>query len=311
MLKTARKNTLINKALRNPLKKWLHFSKKMNANIQHKWRPSGIITCDFDGISFNMYSECDDGIVDYLFYHNAEYPESQDLRVFMSLAKASGVIIDIGANTGVYSILSSKVNPKAKIFSVEPYLSNFVRLEKNIKCNNLQNVEAVNIAIGENDGHINFFVPNNNAISDVSSVNGNFSKSIYPDIKWVETKIPINTLDLFSKRIAQRINLVKCDVESYEMSVFKGATEVLKTHKPTILFESFIDAERKAFFDQILSINQYYAYMVLRDGLVRLDNGLQANKSGLNFLISPIKSTENFLSHEQIEGNPLQLLYME
>ena len=64
--------------------------------------------------------------------------------------------------------------------------------------------------------------------------------------------VDLTTLDELSAKIKKRINLIKCDVETYEMNVFKGAFDTLKNDKPTILFESFLDEERKIFFNNIL-----------------------------------------------------------
>lgn len=268
----------------------------------------GEINCNFESIDFKMFNACDDGLVGYFYYKNAEYHEFQDVKLFLSLAKHSDTILDIGANTGLYSILSSKVNPLCKIYAIEPYTINYNRLMKNLELNYIKNVEGLNIALGENNGIINFSIPESDSISDVSSVNGEFSKQVYPDVKWKEVSVNVTTIDELSVKINKRINLIKCDVETYEMYVFKGGISTLKNDKPTILFESFLDEERKIFFNNILQENGYYVYLVLKDGIVRLENGFNTNDTGLNYLISPKKSSETFIGFKRLALNPEEVM---
>jgi methyltransferase, FkbM family len=308
MLKQLRKNQAVNKLVRNLIQNFGNRSETFYKKLSNKWRTSGEINCNFESLEFKMYNECDDGLVGYFFYNNLEFPENQDLKLFRSLAKSSNVIIDIGANTGLFSILSSKANPGSKIYSIEPYLTNYNRLVKNIQLNNFQNIEPLNIALGEKVGSVNFSIPESGTISDVSSVNGEFSKHIYPNLKWKEIVVPLSTLDQLALKIGEKINLIKCDVETYEMNVFKGALNTLKNDKPTILFESFLDEERKIFFNNILQENGYHVYLVLKDGIVRLENGFNTNDTGLNYLISPKRSSETFIGFKRLDLNPQEVM---
>ncbi|HEU0065138.1 MAG TPA: hypothetical protein VFQ58_08905, partial [Flavisolibacter sp.] len=81
-----------------------------------------------------------------------------------------------------------------------------------------------------------------------------------------------------------------------------------KRDKPIILFESFLDEDRKAFFNNILTENEYYVYLILKDGIVRLDNGFNTNDSGLNYLISPKKSSETFTSFKNLNYKQEELM---
>jgi FkbM family methyltransferase len=236
------------------------------------------------------------------------YHEENDLKLFLLLAKESKTIVDIGSNTGVYSVLSSKASPSSNIYAVEPYPANIKRFNKNLELNNIQNVKLFPVALGEEIGSIKMTVPESDRITDASSVNSEFSQGIYPELKWKQIDVDLVTLDSLIDKIGNKIDLIKCDVETYEMSVFKGSEKILREHKPTILFESFLDEKRKIFFNEVIKNNGYYLYLVLKDGLVRLDNGFDTYGSGLNFLISPRKSLDNFVDYKSLEENPGQLL---
>ena len=308
MLKKLRKNPSLNKLIRSLIKKFGDSSESIYQKMSNKWRTSGEIDCRFDTLEFKMYNECDDGLVGYFYYSNLEFQETQDLKLFILLARSSNIIIDIGANTGLFSILSAKANPNSRIYAIEPYITNYDRLLKNIQLNGFKNIESLNIALGDKVGTVNFSIPEASSISDVTSVNGEFSKQIYPELKWKEVIVNVSTLDELSQKIGKRINLIKCDVETYEMNVFKGASQTLQNDKPTILFESFLDEERKIFFNNILRDYDYHVYLVLKDGIVRLENGFNTNDTGLNYLISPKKSSETFVAFKTLYDRPSEVI---
>src|SRR5438067_13865291 len=83
--------------------------------LQRRWPIAGNYSLRYGNIRFNNYLLGDDHIANALFYGNAW--ETEELSLFLDYARKSKVIFDIGANTGIYSILSSKVNPGAQIHS--------------------------------------------------------------------------------------------------------------------------------------------------------------------------------------------------
>ncbi len=64
------------------------------------------------------------------------------------------VVIDGGANIGVFSILASRI--AKKVISVEPSRSNFVMLQHNITLNNAKNVIPINAALTDKEGLVGF-----------------------------------------------------------------------------------------------------------------------------------------------------------
>ena len=235
MLRSVRNIGVINKIFRSIL-----LTVKRLADLADKrWPVTGVIPLSKAGVEFKMYNECDDGLVSDFFY-SRKYDEDADLILFTALARHSKTIVDIGANTGLFSVLSSVANRSTAIYAVEPYTPNFTRLNINLKLNDCSNVKPLQVAIGESVGAIEMTVPGNNSITDVSSVNGDFSKKIYPDMVWKKETVKLETLDNIKQNNKLTIDLIKCDVESYEMSVFKGMDQVLREDRPAIPFECFV-----------------------------------------------------------------------
>lgn len=294
ILKNIRKTVFINKIVRRIILFSSKKSSRFHSFLINRWPTSGITVCKFEEFEFNYFNACDDGLVNH-FYYDIPYPESNDLRLFTLLSKKATTIFDIGANTGLFSILVSKSNPNAEIHAFEPYHSNVERLHINLKLNACQNVTVHELALGETTGEIELSIPENGSISDVSSANQEFSKSIYPEIKWTNEQVPCLTLDEFILQNNCTVELIKCDVESFEMSVFNGAKKLLNKQKPTILFECFLDHERQEFFNSILKEYDYHLYVIMESGIVYMKEGFQQVSNGLNFIITAVKPENTYI----------------
>jgi FkbM family methyltransferase len=297
LLKTFRRNYQINKLVAGLLRTSNHFSIKLHSFFINKWRTAGIIKCRFGEFDFLYFNNCDDGLPEY-FYYGFPYHEKANLNLFIELAKNSKSIIDIGANTGLFSILGSKANPESKIIAVEPYSVNSERMKVNLRLNNISNVEIQENALGNKGGMLELSVPIDMSVTDVSSASQDFVKQTYPDVKWTTKKVPVVTLDELAESKNFRADLIKCDVETFEMSVFGGMSKVLKNDRPTIIFECFFDNERKEFFNQLLSDNDYYLYLILETGVVFCKEGL-VDFAGSNYLITPKPPKTTFISYDQ------------
>ncbi len=296
ILRILKENATFNAVFRSVLKGSSKLSVNIHSFLIKRWSPSGILECTFGSYKFKYYNKCDDGLPSY-FYYDLPYQEKADLNLFIELSKKSHTIVDIGANTGLFSVLASIANPGAIIHSIEPYSINAERMRVNLKLNAVKNVTVHEIAIADKDGEIAISIPQDNTISDVSSANSSFSKAVYPTIKWVEKIVKSQTLDTFEKKNNIKIDLIKCDVETFEMSVFKGAGSILEKDRPTIIFECFLDDERKLFFSEILSKYNYYAYLILEQGVVYSGEGFVNVGFGLNYLITPVKPSQTFIGY--------------
>lgn len=267
------------------------------------WRISGTIDLTYNGIKFKYFSSTDDGIVDTLFY-KLDHREDGELKLIQSIISNGTFIIDIGANTGLYSLLAAKTNPSSKILAIEPHPGNFKRLSKNIKLNNLTNVSLLQNAVGDLENEIIFNIPQGVEISDTSSADLNFSKQTYEgSLKWKEIKVQQITLDsLITKIETKEVNAIKIDVEGYEINVFEGAKQFFKEFYPIVICEIFLTENKKEYFDQYIKDLNLYAYLCLKDGIIRLDDGLIYNHDGLNFIFAKGKTKNTYNSYQTLDS---------
>lgn len=100
-----------------------------------------------------------------IWYENAEefYELKKEIfvehRYYIELENEQPNIIDLGANIGMSILYFKKMYPQARITAVEPIEENLTILEKNIKENQLEQVEIVAAAVAPKAGQIELQVP--------------------------------------------------------------------------------------------------------------------------------------------------------
>ena len=299
MLKQIRKVHSINILLRNGLTSLRSGFSFLEKRVFPRWRVAGKIKFKLNGVHFFLYSECDDFLVDTLFYGVND--EMTELILFSEFAKSSRTILDIGANTGLYSVVVSQFNPKSAVFSFEPYPVNFNRLRKNVSLNSSINVIPFEYAVGSENKTVELAVPSDNRICQVSSLNSDFSRSFFSgEVSFKNIEVPCKRLDsIVDEGGLTNIDLIKIDVESHEIEVFKGGIRTIQKYKPIIFCEVLVDEERKKYFDEILTSLGYSIYLITPLGLLKLDKMEKANFR--TFLFSPRTSEERFLSIVDLE----------
>jgi len=138
--------------------------------------------------------------------------------------KENEVMIDIGANTGYYTLQLAKKFQASKIISIEADPQTCEILKNNCKLNYLTNVDILNKAVSDKKGQVEFFQRMQSGTSSIYSINSDEKK----------INIQTNTLDNILKEY-QNISWIKVDVEGAELSVLRGATQVLKKTKNILI----------------------------------------------------------------------------
>ena len=162
--------------------------------------------------------------------------EKISMQLWIKLCEDSTVILDIGANTGVYSLVAKAINQKSTLYGFEPVKRICEKFEKNCKLNEFD-VNCFEYAISNYDGEaIIYDMPSEH----VYSVTVN--KNTAPSTKTIETKIKTKKLSTFIKEFnLAKIDLIKIDVETHEPEVLDGMEEFLTLFQPTLLIEILND----------------------------------------------------------------------
>lgn len=196
---------------------------------------TGEFYVEVDGGKFLLNSTGIESLENELFWLGVDgIKEKLSLNIWVELSKLSNVILDIGANTGMYGLSSNCVNNKANIFCFEPQKKAFVKLENNIKLNKATSVSAEKIAASDRNGMSLFFdVETSNFYS--ASLN---KESVPKEMDNISYEVETCRLDDFLERNSiSNVDLIKIDVELHEFEVLNGLKKTITRCMPTILIE--------------------------------------------------------------------------
>lgn len=154
--------------------------------------------------------------------------------LFAHLAQRSRTVLDIGANTGFYSLLAGHAG--ATVLAFEPIPSIASILEGNLRDNGLSNVHVFRCAISNAVGRATMFLPkaDHGLIEASASLNEEFKSE-----RGAEIDVEVCTVDQVSD--GRQIDLVKIDVESLEEKVLDGAQRTIARCRPIISVEILSD----------------------------------------------------------------------
>jgi FkbM family methyltransferase len=155
----------------------------------------------------------------YLLYRGFKaYTDRGERHLLRRVLSAGAIAVDAGANIGIYSqFLSRCVGSTGVVHSFEPSPENFRRLQSATK--KFANVRVSKAAVGEHTGKSTLYV------SDKLNVD---HRTYIPEGESRDgVSIDIVALDDYFQP-GQRVDLIKMDIQGYELHALRGAKRVLQ-----------------------------------------------------------------------------------
>lgn len=197
------------------LEAWLEKNKE-------KYMELGPVTYRVKGHKYKVYPQTN--------FHLYMYGPKKNLSIvplISKFAKPGSAVIDVGAHSGYFTIcLSEAVGASGKVYAFEASPVIYAELRETVDSNGLANVEAINKAVSDEVGHINFFLAPNWK-SEISSMRPGEGESTVIDAVALDNVIPDT----------QAVSFVKIDVEGAEMKALQGMTEIIQRDHPTMVIE--------------------------------------------------------------------------
>lgn len=157
------------------------------------------------------------GTVYSLYKRVSDAPERALMR---SLVRPGMVALDVGANIGSSSLfLSRLVGPRGKVFSFEPEQENFVRLQRAVS--GLENVQAVNKAVGDTTGKITLYVADDLNVDHRTYDCGGQRRGVAGQVTRLD--------DFFEP--GAKIDFLKMDIQGFELRALLGARRILEENR--------------------------------------------------------------------------------
>ena len=177
--------------------------------------------------------------------HNGYFQEKYETQMFQELLAPGSVVFDVGANFGLYTILSAQaVLPTGSVYAFEPVERSFDLLAENIRINKLEDIaRCYNLCVGAADGQTEFYVTEDAAFSGMAFT----QRSPLLQTKTVQ----VRSIDSFFRESGQTsINALKIDVEGFEYAVLAGAIKTIRNSPEIVILlevsSKNLTPERKA-----------------------------------------------------------------
>ena len=312
LARNVRRVGFINRFGRSIIKKYGIYTSTLYDKVASYWLVSGQITYTFaSSSSIKLFAHADDAFTSKLYYREAW--ENAVVFWITRMSKKANVLFDVGANVGFYTLVSITAKPDLKVFAFEPNPINYARIKKNLSLNQLGEIHIEEKAVGATQGKVDIYLPNLPYVSDVSSVYKSHS-TYFNEFEHKTYEVDMISLDEFCEANSIFPDIIKIDVELYELEVLRGMNNLLQ-NRIIIFCEIFNDKVKRKInkeLDGELPINytyqvekllrQYdYHFYIITDQGILYQETLLSSASSYMYLLLPEKLRQTFYLNEEVD----------
>jgi FkbM family methyltransferase len=179
-------------------------------------------------------------------------------RDYFSLVKIKpdDVILDVGANIGVFTVIASKlVGSHGRVVAIEPNSESAKQLERNIALNRLNNVTVYRAAVTGAPGNVTLYTGKKAIFSSLFDVGGR-----------AEEVQGLPLAEILTREKIDRVDLLKIDCEGAEYEIFDAAKSETWTKLSQIVMETHrVENRRPA---ELVAKLRCVGYLVQEAGLL-------------------------------------------
>lgn len=204
-----------------------------------------------------LFDDNDDLVCMNLGWRGRYQPAS--LRLWQALATQGQVIFDIGAYTGIYTLMAARANPEARIVAVEPVSANLARLKKNLDANGCDDrALAVQAVVLDQPGKA---VVSRDAPHDILAPGTLIVRAALGENNSTEVVQGVTGVELLALLGETTVDLVRIDLKGAEAPTLASMAEILGRSGPDLLI-ACPDEESSAEIDAILRPLGYRFYTI-------------------------------------------------
>lgn len=179
----------------------------------------------------------------HLFKAVAQQHHRELIPILKSLVPNDAVVLDVGAHAGQFSKLFAALAPAGQVYAFEPSDYALSILRPALRLNRAANVTVVQAGLSDASGELVLHTP----IKRRGSL-GFGVAHLGEDAETgptLDQTVPLLTLDQFAAhRSLHRLDLIKIDIEGWEMRALAGGEATLRHFHPALFLE--VNAEMLA-----------------------------------------------------------------
>lgn len=158
-----------------------------------------------------------------------------EFDALLRLREGRRTMLDLGANHGVFALGFIAGRPDATAIAIDPSLMAFPVLQRNAELNAPDRIRCLQIAAGDQEG--------------VLRMRTNWHHlEVIPDQSAAESQnikiVPVRPIDAVCEELSYTPDLIKVDVEGFELQAIQGLSRTLRRHRPPMMLEVHPDLIR-------------------------------------------------------------------
>lgn len=229
---------------------WHHFVERPFRRRAYARQRVPYVHSTDDGLKFKLHP---DQAIDHFIAVDGVF-ERKYLRFLKTLLHPDAIMVDAGANIGNHAIFLHRHCKAIHCFEPNPLAAD--RLQENIALNQADNIVVHRVGLGDRDATLPFAVNKTGNLG----MSGFFDVSSRPgDYDMVD--LPIRQADNALDDLAlERLDLLKVDVEGFELALFQGLKRSLGRFRPVVAFEYHGHLMRAGSFDDFRAALPGYVF---------------------------------------------------
>lgn len=207
---------------------------QLRYGMLHLANPKGYYRRDVQGSK--MYLSINDpGISKDLIIRGMR--ERYETKMIRSVLRPGMTVVDVGANIGYYALMEAMaVTEMGHVYAIEPAPENVKLLQRNIHLNGYPHVSVIEAGISDETGRAKLYVSRcrnlHNLLRPRHAIVGGESV-VDIEVYRLDDLLAKHQIDV------SRINLIRMDIEGYEVKALNGMINTLRLSPRLMLFIEF------------------------------------------------------------------------
>ena len=181
---------------------------------------------------FQMSCDLSEILQRQFYFFGTYFLEEDVLACWQTMAKGVKVVLDVGANAGIYSLAALAVQSDATIHAFEPTPEIAERLRTTAKLNGLKHLYVHEAAVSKRAGTATL-----RRFRGELGTNEGMNFVSEDGVDAVGEKVQTVSLDRFcEERSIDNVDLLKVDIQGHEYAALKGAEQLIRAGRIKTIF---------------------------------------------------------------------------